>query len=50
MIGVALNTTDCTVEEAFQYKQEISAELQLPLSLPLEEGMDELITELKKLV
>lgn len=50
VIGIALNTTDCTAEEAFQYKQDISAELQLPVSLPMEEGMDELITEIKKIV
>lgn len=49
VIGIALNTTDCTHVEALKYKQSISAEVQLPVSLPIEEGLDELVGAIKKL-
>jgi len=50
VIGIALNTSDCTHTEAFQFKQKINEEVNLPVSLPLEEGVDELMDSIKKLV
>ena len=48
VIGVALNTTDCSLEEAIQFQKSIREEVQLPVSLPIEEGVNELITALKQ--
>lgn len=49
VIGIALNTSDCTHVEALQYKQTIGDEVHMPVSLPIEEGVEELIKALKKL-
>lgn len=43
VIAVALNTEDCSDEEAYSYQQELSSRLDLPVLLPLQQGVDEII-------
>ncbi|KIC92227.1 DUF1611 domain-containing protein [Flavihumibacter sp. ZG627] len=43
VIAVALNTEDCSDEEAYYYQQEFSSRLDLPVLLPLQQGVDEII-------
>lgn len=50
VIGVALNTGGCTREEALQYKVDIGKALGITVVLPLEEGMDEIIPVLCKIL
>lgn len=50
VIAVALNTEHCTLEEAHRYQQGYEQELNLPVLLPLEEGVDKLVPSLAALV
>ena len=50
VIGVALNTSGCTREEALQYKVNIGKELGITVVLPLEEGMEEMIPILHAMI
>jgi uncharacterized NAD-dependent epimerase/dehydratase family protein len=40
VIGIALNTQDCTSEEAVFFKNQYFAQFNIPVILPLEEGFD----------
>lgn len=42
VIAITLNTKELSAEEAIQYKRELEKNYQLPVVLPLEEGMDQL--------
>jgi len=48
VIAITFNTTGLSKEEAMKIKTQTASELKLPVILPLEEGMDELITVVKK--
>jgi uncharacterized NAD-dependent epimerase/dehydratase family protein len=48
VIGIALNTKDCTEDETIKFKKHIGSETGLPVVLPLEEGVGELIDQIKK--
>ena len=50
VIAVAVNTEDCTNEEAFAYQKEYSQKLNIPVLLPIQEGVDSLIPTLKALI
>lgn len=50
LIGLALNTQDCTEAEAKNYQQQYKDELQLPVLLPILEGVDAILPRLKQLV
>ena len=50
VIAVAVNTEDCTNEEAFAYQKEYSQKLNIPVLLPIQEGVDPLIPTLKALI
>lgn len=50
VIGVALNTAGCTREEAILFKDKITKEIGLPVCLPLEEGVDEVMEAVKGLL
>ena len=50
VIGVALNTNGCTIDEARKYKLELEHDIRLPVVLPLEDGISDLITPILKLV
>ena len=50
VIAVAVNTEDCTTEEAFAYQNEYAQKLNIPVLLPIQEGVDQLIPTLKGLI
>jgi uncharacterized NAD-dependent epimerase/dehydratase family protein len=50
VIAVAVNTEDCTREEAFDYQKEYTQKLNRPVLLPIQEGVDALIPVLQSLV
>jgi uncharacterized NAD-dependent epimerase/dehydratase family protein len=50
VIAVAVNTEDCTTEEAFAYQKEYAQKLNIPVLLPIQEGVDKLIPTLKGLI
>jgi len=50
VIAVAVNTEDCTNEEAFAYQKEYEQKLNMPVLLPIQQGVDHLIPILKGLI
>lgn len=50
VIAIALNTEDCTTDEAFAFKKEFSERYKLPVMLPLQEGCDPIISVIQKLI
>jgi uncharacterized NAD-dependent epimerase/dehydratase family protein len=50
VLAVALNTEDCTPEEALQFQNELSAGFNLPVMLPLEQGVDKIIPLIQNLL
>jgi uncharacterized NAD-dependent epimerase/dehydratase family protein len=50
VIAVAVNTEDCSTEEAFAYQKEYEQKLNIPVLLPIQEGVDKLIPTLKGLI
>ncbi|HEY1010908.1 MAG: DUF1611 domain-containing protein [Daejeonella sp.] len=50
VIAIALNTEDCSQEEAIAFKEEFHRKYKLPVMLPLEKGCDELIPLIKELI
>lgn len=47
-IGIALNTKDVTTEKASLAQKEFSQELNFPVSLPLESGVDSLVDSIQE--
>lgn len=50
VIAVAVNTENCTTQEAFAYQKEYSASLGLPVLLPIQEGVAQLVPVLKAII
>jgi uncharacterized NAD-dependent epimerase/dehydratase family protein len=50
VIAVAVNTEDCSNDEAFVYQKEYEQKLNIPVLLPIEEGVEKLIPVLKGLI
>ncbi len=50
VIAVAVNTENCTTEEAFAYQKEYAASLGLPVLLPMQEGVTTLVPVLKAII
>lgn len=50
VIAVAVNTENCTTEEAFAYQKEYAASLGLPVLLPIQEGVAPIVPVLKALI
>ncbi len=50
VIAIALNTEDCTDEEAREFAVELEKELHIPVLLPLQDGVGKIVPVLKKLV
>jgi uncharacterized NAD-dependent epimerase/dehydratase family protein len=50
VIAVAVNTEDCSTEEAFAYQNEYENKLNIPVLLPIQEGVDKIIPVLKNLI
>jgi len=49
VIALAINTENCTDEEAYAYQKEYTASLGMPVLLPIQEGMAPIIPILKAL-
>ncbi len=49
VIALALNTEGCTPDEAVRYRDEYEARFNIPVLLPLEEGVDKILPVLKSL-
>jgi uncharacterized NAD-dependent epimerase/dehydratase family protein len=49
VIALAINTENCTDEEAYAYQKEYTASLGMPVLLPIQEGMAPIIPILKSL-
>lgn len=49
VIAVAINTEDCTTQEAFDYQKQYEQKLNIPVLLPIQEGVAKLIPVLKGL-
>lgn len=49
VIALAINTEECTTEEAFAFQEEYETKLGLPVLLPIQEGVDKIIPILKRL-
>ena len=49
LIGLALNTQDCTESEAKSFQKTYQEDLQIPVLLPIIDGVDEMIPSLKQL-
>lgn len=49
VIALALNTRGCSLEEALAFQQEYQERLQIPVVLPVEQGVDSLVPLLKTL-
>ncbi len=47
VIGIALNTKECTLEEAKAFQSQYEKDFGIPVALPLEEGVDHLVLGLK---
>ncbi|MBD2754088.1 DUF1611 domain-containing protein [Spirosoma validum] len=50
VIALALNTEDCTNEEAVTYQKEYAERLGIPALLPLQEGVDTIIPVIQSLI
>jgi len=50
VIAVAINTEDCSDQEAFDYQKTYTASLGLPVLLPIQEGVAPIIPILKALI
>lgn len=50
VIAVAINTEQCSMEEALQYQASLEMELGIPVLLPLQEGVGKLMPVLKNLI
>ncbi len=50
VIALALNTEDCTLEEAFAYQKQFADQLKIPVLLPLQEGVDSILPILQSLL
>jgi uncharacterized NAD-dependent epimerase/dehydratase family protein len=50
VIAVALNTEHCTTEEALAFQKKYEADLQIPVLLPLQQGVGKMIPHIKSLI
>lgn len=50
VIALALNTEDCSTEEAFTYQKQYAEQLGIPVLLPLQEGVDPILPVLQALL
>ena len=50
VIALALNTEDCSHEEAFAFQKEYTARLGIPVLLPLQEGVEPVLPVIQSLI
>ena len=50
VIAIAINTENCSTEEAFAFQKEYEADLKIPIVLPLQQGVENLIPVIQSLL
>lgn len=50
LFALVLNTQNCSDSEAKSFQQQYEKELQIPVLLPIQEGVDEILASLKQLI
>jgi uncharacterized NAD-dependent epimerase/dehydratase family protein len=50
VIALALNTENCTEEEAFAFQQQYKAALGIPVLLPLQQGVEKIVPVIKSII
>ncbi len=50
VIALALNTSGCSLEEAFAFQKEYEERLGVPVLLPLEEGVEKVVPVIRRIV
>ena len=50
VIAVAINSEHCTTEEAIAFQKVYEFELEIPVLLPLQQGVDKIIPVIKSLI
>ncbi len=50
VIALAINTEDCTTEEALAFQQQYAEQLNIPVLLPLQQGVESIVTVIKGLI
>jgi len=50
VIALAINTENCTDEEALAFKQQYEEQLQIPVLLPLQQGVDSIVPVIRSLI
>lgn len=50
VIGLAINTRECTNEEAYRFRDQYEQQLGLPVALPIQEGVDKLIPVIRTII
>jgi uncharacterized NAD-dependent epimerase/dehydratase family protein len=50
VMALALNTEHCTEDEALQYQQQLAASLNIPVLLPLQQGVESMMPVIQKLL
>lgn len=50
VIALALNTEDCSEDEAFRYQKNYTEQLEIPVLLPLQQGVDAILPVIQSLI
>ena len=50
VIALGIHTEDCTNEEACSFQKQYEQKLNIPVLLPIQEGVDKILPTLKKLI
>lgn len=50
VIGITLNTRGLTIDQALTYKEQYEKEFGIPVSLPVERGVSDILVPIKKLI
>ncbi len=50
VIALALNTEDCTMEEALEYQKKYESSLNIPILLPLQQGVEKVVPVIRSLI
>jgi uncharacterized NAD-dependent epimerase/dehydratase family protein len=50
VIAIAINTEHCTDEEALAFKQQYEEQLQIPVLLPLQQGVESIVPVIRSLI
>jgi uncharacterized NAD-dependent epimerase/dehydratase family protein len=50
VIGVTLNTRGLTIDQALRHKEEYEQKLGIPVALPVERGVDDILGPIRELI